>query len=202
MKHEKNTCGTMAAGGWETADQALVQLFRLYPDQALQELDRRYRRYCYQIAYQILNCREDAEECVNDVLFRCWETIPKCQPNCLRAYLGATARNLAINRYRKEHAKKRGGSAVEVPLYENALGAKQTAVEAIFEAVLIRQCLEVLLGQYSAADRQLFLDRYCGRQAVSDLAKNFGLSEACVRSRLCRMRRRLRQELARCGITA
>ena len=199
MKHEKNTCGTMAAGGWETADQALVQLFRLYPEQALRELDRRYRRYCYRIAYQILNCREDAEECVNDVLLRCWETLPKRQPGCLRAYLGATARNLAINRYRREHAEKRGGGTAAIPLYDNAVSAAQAADTAL-ESVLIRQCLEALLRQYSPADRQLFLDKYRGRQSVSDLADKFGLSEACVRSRLCRMRRRLRQELTRCGI--
>ena len=70
------------------------------------------------IAENILRSRPDSEECVNDTYLRAWNSIPPQMPQRLSAYLGKITRNLAINRYNKLSAKKRGGSETEVILCE------------------------------------------------------------------------------------
>ncbi|HNZ62972.1 MAG TPA: RNA polymerase subunit sigma-70, partial [Bacillota bacterium] len=47
-------------------DSDIVELFFDRSEQAISETGKKYGRYCYSIAYNILHNREDAEECVND----------------------------------------------------------------------------------------------------------------------------------------
>lgn len=200
MDKNKMVCSPKTADVRMMTDSMLTELFRSDPEQALSELARRYGGYCFQIIFRILNCREDAEECVNDVLLQAWKTLQARQPECLRAYLSVTARNRAITYYRKEHAEKRGGSILMIPVYNGFPEQKQSLEDDFCGRILIRQCLETLLSQYSHVDREMFLQRYEEMQSISALAENFSLSESCVRSRLFRMRGRLRRKLVQCGI--
>lgn len=47
-------------------DREILDLFWMRDESALSETANVYGNYCYAIAYNILNCNEDAEECVND----------------------------------------------------------------------------------------------------------------------------------------
>lgn len=58
---------------------------------------------------RILPREADAEECENDVYMAVWRAIPPERPASLRAFLGKITRNLALDRYEREHAQKRGG---------------------------------------------------------------------------------------------
>lgn len=185
----------------ELTDRELVDWFDQDPEQALRELEGRYQNYCYQIAYRILRCREDAEECVNDILLCCWEVFPRETPACLRAFLGTATRNLAVSYYRRSHADRRGGSVQRIPIYDNMTAERWCFEAELCDSILIRQCLHTLLAGYPAADRRLFWRRYYWMQPIAALAAEFSLSEGCVKSRLLRMRDRLRRELEQRGIT-
>ena len=201
MEQKRTVRSPAAANVQEKTDKALVQMFASDPETALSELSRRYRGYCYQVAYSILKNREDAEECVGDVLLHCWERFPQAAPRCLRAYLGAAARNLAITRYRQQRTGKRGGEAQTLPLY-NGLSAHGFRVEeAVCDSLLIRQCLEAFLAGCAEENRRLFWDYYIAGRTVEALAEEHSLTEACVRGRLYRMKRRCRWELSRWGVT-
>ena len=201
MERKKNVRSLVTADVQKKTDGALVSLFATEPETALLELSRRYQRYCYQIAYSVLKNREDAEECVSDVFLRCWERFPQRAPRCLRAYLAATARNLAITRYRRQRTGKRGGEAQTIPLYKELSVCSHRMEDAVCDSVLIRQCLEAFLDSCSSENRRLFWGYYVLGREVAALSGELSLTEACVRGRLYRMKLRFRRELSCWGLT-
>ena len=200
MKEKQSPRDTKAAGEYMT-QRELLALLKTSPEQGMEALFHQYWGYCYRIAYEILHCREDAEECVDDVLLQAGKALREGTPRCLGAYLAAVARNQAITRYRKAHCEKRGGHLYMVPLWEPLCPGSGALEEDVCGGMVIRQCLETVLRAYAPRDRRLFLRRYENGLSISALAEEFSLSEACVRSRLFRMRSRLRRELFRWGVT-
>ena len=99
-------------------DQGIVALFFDRSEQAIAETDKKYGAYCYAIAYNILACREDSQECVSDTYLRAWNTIPPKKPRLLNAFLGKITRHISIDRWRRLGAKKRGGGEVTLALEE------------------------------------------------------------------------------------
>lgn len=87
-------------------------------ENALGAVARKYGGYCSTIARNILVNHEDAEQCVNDAYMKLWESIPPERPKTLAAFLAKITRRLAIDRYRHEHASKRGGDGTELILEE------------------------------------------------------------------------------------
>lgn len=87
-------------------------------EQAIEETDKKYGRYCYSIAYNILSNREDSEESVSDTYLAAWRAIPPRRPRCFSAFLGKITRHISIDRWRRDHAKKRGGGEILLALEE------------------------------------------------------------------------------------
>ena len=80
-------------------DSAIIELFFARSEQAIRELDDKYGKVCYSLSYNILNSRQDAEECVNDAYLGTWDAIPPARPNPLLAFLCRIVRNLSLMRY-------------------------------------------------------------------------------------------------------
>ena len=99
-------------------DAGIIELFFARDGEAVAECRRAYGAYCLGIARRILPREADAEECENDVYMAAWRAIPPERPASLRAFLGKITRNLALDRYEREHAQKRGGGAVDAVLDE------------------------------------------------------------------------------------
>ena len=51
-------------------DEKIIELFFERSEQAIRELDIKYGKICHNLSYNIVNSRQDAEECVNDLLRR------------------------------------------------------------------------------------------------------------------------------------
>ena len=62
-------------------DKNIVQLYFDRNERAITETSMKYGRYCSNIAMNILNNHEDAEECVNDTYLNTWNSIPPHKPN-------------------------------------------------------------------------------------------------------------------------
>jgi len=88
-------------------DPAIVDLYWERSETAIEETRKKYGVYCYSIAYHILHCSLDAEECVSDTYLNVWNAIPPERPGKLQQYLGAVTRNLALNSYDYNNAQKR-----------------------------------------------------------------------------------------------
>ena len=99
-------------------DSGIIALYWQRDQRAISETDSKYGLFCRSLAQRILSSREDAEECVNDTWHRAWNTMPPERPRSLRAYLARIARNLSIDRWRKQSAQKRGGKEMIFALDE------------------------------------------------------------------------------------
>lgn len=88
-------------------DEKIISLYFQRNESAITETLRKYGNYCRSIAARILDLHT-AEECLNDVMLKLWETIPPTHPASLQAYLSAIVRRISINRLEHDHAQKRG----------------------------------------------------------------------------------------------
>ena len=70
-------------GGISVDDKSIVDLYFSRNEEAIIQTDKKYGRYCYTIAYNILTNREDAEESVSDTYMTAWRTIPPHYPSVL-----------------------------------------------------------------------------------------------------------------------
>ncbi len=173
-------------------DHEIVALFLRRDETALTRSAERYGSYCRQVAWNILADHEDAEECVNDVWLRSWQTIPPQKPTDLGAYLGKLARSLAIDKLRSKRAQKRGGGQYEAALDELADCIPSASdVEEQAEAGRVRAVLEDWLRGLSREKRQLFLLRYFYFLPVAEAAAALGVSQSKAASALMRLRREL-----------
>lgn len=180
-----------------------AEIIRLYWDRdpdAIPATEKAYGGYCAVIAQNILGSPEDAEECVNDGWLRAWNTIPPHRPEKLAPFLGKIVRNLALNRYRRNTAAKRGGGqapAVLEELAEVVSGAGGTEEELDRRELL--RAIDSFLDSLPPRKRDLFVRRYWYFDGVSQLAGRFGITETNAAVTLSRLRRKLRDYLLERG---
>ena len=89
-------------------DKLLIDGLFARDERSVARLEEKYSGYCYTVAYAVVRCREDAQECVGDAMLGVWNSIPPNRPENLGAYLGRIARNSALNMLKARRSKKRG----------------------------------------------------------------------------------------------
>ena len=110
-------------------DEKIIDLFFERSEQGIRELDNKYGAVCRSLSYNIVNNRQDAEECVNDAYLGAWNAIPPARPNPLPAYIVKIVRNISLKTYWRKKAAKRGGQY-------------QTALEEIEGCIADRKTVE------------------------------------------------------------
>ena len=182
-------------------DAHIIGLYWARDEGAIPASDEKYGGLCRALSRNILGSSEDAEECVNDTWHRAWNAMPPQKPQCLRAFFAAITRNLSLNRWHSGRAEKRGGGLG--PLLselEDCLPDRRSPDEEL-EAGETAALISAFLRRQSEADRALFVRRYFPLEPLDSLARQFGMSMGQVKSKLHRMRGRLRLELEREGVT-
>lgn len=176
-------------------DNNIIDLFFDRSEQAIRELDKKYGKVCHSLSYNILNSRQDAEECVNDAYLGTWNAIPPARPNPLLAFLCKIVRNLSLMRYHTNKAIKRGGSyTVALEELEDCLASPNTVEDTIEEQELVR-LIEDFLDDLSPENRILLMRRYWFADSYREIAIRAGISEKSVSVRLTRIRKQLRNYL-------
>ena len=132
------------------------------------------------------NRRQDVEEIAADVLIRIWQKRKDMDPDTLRGFVATTARNLAIDRWRDLRRRN------EVPLFDHDAEASEFLESQVLTRVLAEQ-----IKALSPPDGEIFLRHHLVLETAAEIAERFGMTEAAVRSRLHRIRKRLRKEVPR-----
>ena len=110
--------------------------------------------------------------------------MPTNRPARLAPYLGRITRNLALDRFDRAAAQKRGSGQTCAPLDELAeCVAAPGSVEDSFDAAET--------GRLISAFLHIFLRRYWYCDATADIAARYGLTESKVRVTLHRTRGKL-----------
>ena len=180
-------------------DNAILDLYWKRSEQAIAETDRKYGGYCYSIAYNILSNREDSEESVSDTYLTAWNTIPPRRPDYFNAFLGKVTRHIAIDRWRKASAKKRGGGETVLALEELQNCVDEQNTETAFEQKEITRVLNQFLGSLPETERNVFLCRYWYLDPIQTIADYSGFTVSKVTSMLHRTRGKLRKKLCEEG---
>lgn len=182
-------------------DLEIIDLYWAREEQAIVESQNKYGNYCFSIAINILNNKEDSDECVNDTWMRAWNAMPPTKPDRLSLFFAAITRNLSFDRWKRRKAKKRGSGQLEVALDElmeciPAVGS--TEQEA--EAAELERLLNDFLHTLPERECNVFLRRYWYVEPVESIALRYGMNRNTVKTSLFRSRKKLKEYLENEGI--
>lgn len=182
-------------------DDKIIDMYFSRNEKAINETAKKYGRYCYSIAYNILYSETESEETVNDTYLGAWNSIPPNKPSVLSAFLGKITRSLSIDRYRKRNAEKRGGGEIPIIMSElsECIRDNSSDTEKNFELKLLTEIINHFIGSLPKTERKLFICRYWYGDTIKSISKQFGFSESKIKSMLFRIRNKLKTVLTEEG---
>jgi len=181
-------------------DLQIIQLFFDRSEKAIEELSSKFGKYCNTIAYNILSDFSDSEECVNDTWLKVWNSIPPQKPECLKAFVGKITRNAALDCLDRKNSIKRGSGQIGLALDElDEVVGKNSDPSENLQAEELTKALNAFLEKLPSEKRRLFMRRYWYFDSVKDMARDFSMSEAKVKTTLFRIRQQLKEELQKEG---
>jgi RNA polymerase sigma-70 factor (ECF subfamily) len=144
------------------------------------------RSFCFGQALRVVGCPHTADEAAQEAIVRAWRHRDSChQPDQPHGWLRRIAHNEAV----RVAGRRPNEVLVDEPL--EAPNGQLDEGDAVEERLLFR----AILGTLSREDQELARLRYYEDLTCAKLAEHFGLSEATVKVRLHRLRRRIRQRL-------
>lgn len=182
-------------------DSQLVEFLINRDDTSVNEIQKKYNNYLYSIVLRILKNQEDADECINDILLKIWETIPPNIPKSLKAYIGTMTRNTALDFYRKINSQKRNPMFTEIlEECQEVILNSDNVPEKYIENKEISNSINTYLEKITKTKRLIFIGRYYYGYSTSELGTKYKLSDTNIRSILYRMRKDLKKQLEKDGV--
>ena len=162
----------------------------------LEEIINQYTNYLYttitNMSYGNLSA-EDIEEIISDTFFIFWKNKEKFDTNKkLNLYLAGIAKNLIKSKYRKIHITN------NIEDYENILIDTYDA-SYNYEQIERNRIIEESLNNMSKEDKDMFVLYYYFSKSIKEISKDLNCSEFKIKSRLFRIRKKLKANLERGG---
>lgn len=182
-------------------DHEIVEMYWARDEKAIDVTDKKYGKYLFTIAYNIVKDNLDCEECLNDTYLQTWNRIPPTRPSVLQVFLSKIMRNVAVDRYRYNTAQKRISSEMLVSLEEldDCMPGEMSVEEELAIAELSR-ALNAYLTGLDDRGRLLFICRYYYADKISAIAKMLQAGERSVYRELAELREGLRVHLEKEGV--
>ena len=182
-------------------DSQIIALLQKRDETALEQLRAAYGGLCFRIAEQMLGNRQDAEECVSDMLLAVWNSVPPQEPLSLEAYAVTLVRRAAMGKLKAQNSLKRGGRAYTETLDELAdiLPAGDN-VERTAELRELTAALTKWLRTLEPLPQQIFMQRYYLSEPVGAIASRTGMRVSAVKMTLHRTRKKLKAFLREEGL--
>ena len=182
-------------------DKQIIELYLQRNEQAIEMTQTKYGAYCSRIANNVLSTPEDAEECVNDTWVSAWNRIPPTIPLSLKAFLGKLVRDISLNRYIHDRAKKRySGMEVLLDELEECIPS-DFDVEQIVEQNELSALLNKWLEALPDDELALFVQRYYYGDSVKSLSKQNGCTENQMAQKMFKLRNKLKSYLSKEGVS-
>lgn len=182
-------------------DEMIIKLFWDRDENAIRYTDDKYGKLCYSISYGVLECEEDAKECVNDTYLSVWNSIPPQKPNSFSAFISRITRNISINRYNYNNAQRRKSDYEKVLDEVNDFTPNEQFTESVFERNRLRNAINDFVSKLPMMQRVIFVRRYWYLSSVKQIAKDYGLGESAVKAQLMRIRNKFKEYLEKEGFT-
>jgi len=134
---------------------------------------------------------EDVEEIASDVFFALWVNAYKVKN--LKAWLGTTARNKALNKLRK--------TGKDMPLNDDVNPVEDDKID---DAIIRREkehAVHTSVLALNERDQEIFRRHYYCEETITVISTEVGMTESAVKQRLSRGRKKLRAVLEKEGVT-
>ena len=178
------------------SDEKIIELYWARDERAIEETDRKYKRYLYTIAYNIVRDRLDCEVCLNDTYLGTWDAIPPVRPNVLKAFLTVIMRRIAINRYYSKNKKGAVPSELTVSLSElEGFLTDNEYIDQQISAEHLGRVISDFLRSLSERKRFIFMSRYYLAEPIDTIADELNLSRSTINKELAAIRMLLRERL-------
>lgn len=177
-------------------DSTILELFWQRSEKAIGSVNEKYGAICRALARNLLRNEQDAEECVNDTYHALWDSIPPQRPEKLMPYIAKITRKLSMKRLTYRNAAKRAAVTVSFEELDQCIPDGKSVEDAL-EARELTRILEEFLKTLDPDHRNMFLRRYWYFDPIRDIAVRFGVSEGTVKTRLYRIRKDLKDYLAK-----
>lgn len=181
-------------------DAEILDLYFARSEDAIRETDKKYGKYLYTIAHNILRDERDCEECLSDTYLKVWQSVPPVRPRNLRTYLSKIIRNNAVDRYDESRRQKRVPADACDPLddFDHVIGSYSLDDE--IEAERIGNIINSYLESLSDRSLYIFMSRFYYAMPLSGIARRLGVSLSTVNKELAAMKNELRAKLTDGGI--
>lgn len=184
----------------ELHDDEIIELYFNRDERAIAETDRKYGAYLCTLGMNILDNKQDTEECVNDTYIKTWDSIPPNHPQIFKAFLSKIMRNISLDKLKYYKAQRRVPQNVIDSLSDYANVSAPTD-DKDYESYLIGKVVNNYLK--SASDRKVyvFMSKYFFFMKSADIAKKLGCSRSSLERELAIIRDELKCALSDEGIT-
>lgn len=180
-------------------DEKIIELYFARDEKAISETSSKYGSYCLKIALNILGIMQDSEECVNDTWLKTWNSIPPQRPRIFSAFLAKITRNLAINRFNYENAKKRSAPAcAALDELDYCIGEQGTRED--FDRRELERIINSFVSALDERERNIFIRRYFFSESTPEISEKYGIKESYVLTILSRTRKKLKAYLVKEGV--
>lgn len=177
-------------------DEELKILIRTSKEEGYCELVNKFKNYVNVIVSSVLKgygTKEDAEECISDIFVKLvmdssWTRDSRTD---LKAFIGVTARNTAIDTYRKLSGRSRYMTDDE--LDENI--SSEDTPETYIHGKELRQLLWENVRSLGEPDSEIITAQYLYGRSAREIAAVLKMSVAAVHKRSRRARKKLEKML-------
>ena len=157
-------------------DIRIIELYFERNEQAIKETDIKYGKLCHKLSYNVLNNRQDSEECVNTTYLEVWNRIPPTRPAKFKAYISIIVRDISIDKLRHLTAKKRSADMVMaldeltevLPDERHAPGRNDEEIGKLISIFLRKQKEEV---------QRVFVLKYFYFESNRAIAEKYGFTD-------------------------
>jgi len=181
----------------EASDATLVVAIGRWREDALAEAYRRHAGAAYALARRLLNDNQLAEEILQEVFLRLWNTPERFDPErgSLRAYLLAQTHGRSVDLLRSETSRRRREErdARESPDFGDD-------IEREVIDLTVSEKVKEVVAALPTDERQAIELAYFGGHTYRQVAVMLEAPEGTVKSRIRSGLRRLRNDLAEAGL--
>lgn len=162
----------------------------------IEQIVNNYSGYIYTIIKNISNqefSQEDIEEMISDIFFVLWKNFKKMnESDKLSSYLAGVTSNVIKKKKRKMK------SNFNIDDYENIL-QEHNQIYEIYENQNKVEIVEKTLNDMKKEDNDIFELFYYGGKKIKEIAKQLNVTEFKVKTRLHRIRKKIKQNLEKEG---
>lgn len=169
-------------------DENFLEQLRIDNEEALEYIVDKYSNLIFKVTYSVLNKREIAKECVNDVLLKMWDNIENFigDEECFKNWICTIAKYTAINRLRSEIKYCNNVELNEEINGENRL---EQLIETREE---LKEVMEII-DSFKEQDREIFYRRFVLGQSLKEVGEALKIGDKYIGQRISRCRKSIKR---------